>query len=417
MDITEDRLVNGLLKGFGDDTSPDAVVARLSQDVEIIAPASRATSQDLWPAIWALANILERQLFGKVYIRCGLRKSLPAPAELGARCVYTETQRPVALSVTLGTPAERRVPNIFGDARRGVIAVQNVLEDGDGPLAIECFLLSGYLGFAVLAALVGIPDHRREYARSRLYLRYDASRVFDRFASGQSFTCLGLGQLGQAYLALLHFLKSGDMNGLEFMLIDKDAFGPENGRTQVLLGENEDWLNRAKVDYIAEKLQFWGAVVHSEKREISWDWTRNAGMPGTALVGLHDFEARRIVSAAGFSRIFEAGVGTDLLRPRVTWHAYPGKAEFGKKFFSDPITEPQIERHYAANWAAQLKQTPGQCGWVRFQGISATAPCLGVAASALLFSEMGNDADAMWGSATLWSPCLPISRESCSTDE
>lgn len=410
MELIENRIINGLLKGFGDDTSPEELAGLLSRDVEIVAPIYRATSDDLWPAIWALATVLERQLFGRVFIRCGLKSALPAPSKLSSRCEFTDTEQSHALQIWLGFPAEKS-SGLYGDARRGAIAVGGTLPNSVNPLAIECFLVAGYLGFAVLAKLVGVPEYRREYRTSRLTVNYDASLLYRNLIANRSYCCIGLGQLGQAFLSLLFFLHSGDMHGLTFHLIDKDEFEKENRRTQILLTDSENWFNRPKVDYIAEVLERWGANPKPDKQEITWDWKRQNDFPRVALVGLHDFETRRMVSAASFQRLFEAGVGTDLLRPRVSWHAYPGSVELGKKFFSDPGVCPQQSHYETAAWAEQLKQTSGQCGWIRFRGVSATAPCLGLAASALAMAEMGFEDEAIEGSATLWSPCLPVWRE------
>lgn len=410
MELVENRIINGLLKGLGDDTSPEELAGLLSRDVEIVAPIYRATSDDLWPAIWALAAVLERQLFGRVFIRCGLKDALPAPSKLSSRCEFTDTEQPHALKVWLGF-SDGKASGLYGDARRGGIAVGGTLPDLGNPLAIECFLVAGYLGFSVLAKLVGVPEYRHEYRTSRLSVNYDASILRRNLGTNRSYCCMGLGQLGQAFLSLLFFLHSGDMHGLTFLLIDKDEFEKENRRTQILLTDDENWLNRPKVDYVADVLERWGANAKPNKQEITWDWRRENNFPDIGLVGLHDFEARRMVSAAGFQRLFEAGVGTDLLRPRISWHAYPGSVELGRKFFSDPVVRPQHAHYDTAAWAEQLKQTPGQCGWARFRGVSATAPCLGLAASALAMAEMGSEDQAIEGSATLWSPCLPVWRE------
>lgn len=116
-----------------------------------------------------------------------------------------------------------------------------------------------------------------------------------------------------------------------------------------------------------------------------------------------------MAAARGFQRLIESGVGTDLLVPRVSWHAIPGRADLGKKLFPDgkKIEAGEIN----ANWTKQLKDTPGECGWVRFRDVSATAPSLGIAAVAYALAELGNSEAVVVGRATLWSPCLPPWRE------
>jgi hypothetical protein len=414
MEITTNRIINGFLKGFQGEVPPETLKALLSRDVEIVAPTQRATAEDLWPAIWTLAAVLERQLFGRVYVRCGLTTSLPAPAALGSRCEFTNKPQPVALSIMIGssTAADGK-PTLIGDARQGLIAVGEVLpEIMERPFPIECFLLAGYLGFAALATMVGAPEHRIEYARRRLVVGYNAELLKQRIAETQGYTCVGLGQLGQAFLALLFFLRGGNMSGKRLVLIDRHSFESDNGRTQILLAENAQWLDHDKHQFIGEVAQDWGAEVISRKHEIQWGWKKLADDPIIALVGLDDFEVRRMVLAAGFDRLIEAGVGTDLLRPRISWHAVPGNPTLGKLLFPD--VKPQKETVVHGGWVEELKQTPGKCGWVRFRDISATAPCMGVAAAAFALSELGYDTFgrmAIKGRAALWSPCLPILRE------
>lgn len=118
MTIETERLVNGLLKSFGGALSPAQVQQLLTQDVEIVAPPSRAHIADLWPAIWALAAVLERQLYGDVFIRCGLDSPLAAPSRLGPRCRFVRQHHPSALVFELGLPEHPAGRNaIVGDAR------------------------------------------------------------------------------------------------------------------------------------------------------------------------------------------------------------------------------------------------------------------------------------------------------------
>jgi hypothetical protein len=204
-------------------------------------------------------------------------------------------------------------------------------------------------------------------------------------------------------------LHGGNLAGHRYVVIDRDKFQSENGRTQLLLTEGGCWLNKDKAPYVAMKVGEWGAEAIPVVEDIDWIWRRKAGYPHVALVGLHDLEGRRIVSAAGFNRLIESGVGTNLMRPRVTWHVLPGNPETGSRLFIDV---PRIfeSRRIEAAWVDDLLETPGGCGWVQFEGVSATAPCLGLAAAALALSELGVE-ETVRGAALLWSPCLPFSRE------
>lgn len=410
MKITENRVINGLLKGFGESTSPEELKELLTQDIEIVAPTHRATEHDLWPAIWTLASVLERQMFGQVYIRCGLKEQLHAPISLGTRCKFVDDAQSVAISIRLGDSTISQAVNIiYGDARLKKISVDEVLSDSHAvPSPIECFLLAGYLGFYALAKITGIPEYRLDLADKILALNYDYQLLKNKIKKTQGYTCIGLGQLGQAYLSLLYFLYRGDFSGREILLIDKDIFEEENGRTQIMLPENGNWLNINKVDYINEIVNTWGANTTPNKKEIMWGWNKSENDPDIALVGLDNFETRRMVCAAGFEHIIESGVGTNMLQPRISWHSIPGDAKLGSKLFPDIVL--QIKENISKKLVTDLKKTPGECGLVIFKNISATAPCLGIAASAYALSELGSNKFTM-GNACLWSPLLPFLRE------
>lgn len=406
MNIAHERLVNGLLKGFGGQITPEHVRACLSQDVEIVVPPDRANGTDLWPAIWALAAILERELYGKIYIRCGLTKPLAAPSPLGSRCQFVDQPHAVALSIGLGAGPPTS-SDLVADARRTVIAVGETFKEHlETPTAIECFVLAGFLGFAAIAHFTGIPEHRIDFATSTFNLSYDPHRLARACEALEGFTTVGVGQVGQAMLALMFFLHGGQLRGRRIALVDDDQFQDENGRTQLLLAENGDWVGKDKTTYLAPILSGWGADVEPFREKIHWSWRRAAAHPGLALLGLHDLEGRRMACAAGFERILEAGVGTNLLRPRITWHSLPGEPSLGRQLFPDSQSPGNRSDELVGGWVDELKGTPGSCGWVEFMGISATAPCLGAAAAGLALAELGAADPVVSGSAMLWSQCI-----------
>jgi hypothetical protein len=421
MSLAHERLINGLLKGGVGDASPELLQARLSVDVEIVVAAERATLDDLWPAIWTLAALLERQFYGTVYIRCGCDTPLLSPIPLGPRVRFTQGRPRVALSLRIGKIDEgsAALANIIGDAHRGTVTVGTTDEDGlETPTPIECFILAGYLGFAAIAHVVGIPEHRVEYARPTLTIRYDAAALAHRLRELAGVTSIGLGQLGQAYLALLFFWFHGHFGGRRVALVDDDRFQKENGRTQLLLdprlaeGGPGSWLGQKKVPYVASVIRPWNVDVFERSQKIDWSFRRSIEFPPLALLGLHDLEGRRMACSAGFERLIESGVGKDLMRPRVSWHALPADAALAKQLFPDAaVSATPLTAECDAEWATDLKKTPGACGWLEFKRISATAPCLGAVAVALALAELGGGDGIVAGSALLWSQCVPVHRE------
>lgn len=401
-DLTQDRIINGLLKGFDGRVSPLEFEARLSQSAHIAVAAERA--EELWPAVWALASVLERQIRGEIFITGMFDGPRPAPVALGPRVRFVATPHAVALRIGIGVEvAANGARTLIADARAGRIALSNLLEALPAASPVECFALAGYLGFWALATLAQIPGHREEFARSTLEILTDASVLNRALEASPGFTFIGQGQVGQAMLALLFFLYRGDFGKRILRLIDPDSFRVENQRTQILLREHDDWLNARKAFFIAEVARRWNAVAVGLPEAIGWGWER-ASHPAIAFVGPHDFETRRMACAAGFETIIECGVGTDLLRPRISWHVLRGDMTAGRKVFADRTVEAaQIDN---TEWVQSLKESPGQCGWVQFMGISATAPCLGVAAAAYAIAQysLGDNAG---GTAGLWSQMLP----------
>src|SRR5437879_636413 len=91
MEPQNDRIINGLLKADIGLLTSDAVQARLSQDVAIHVD-QRRSAHDLWPCVWFLAAVLERQFSGRILINAGLSAPLPSPIPLGSRCEFVATR-------------------------------------------------------------------------------------------------------------------------------------------------------------------------------------------------------------------------------------------------------------------------------------------------------------------------------------
>jgi len=404
-EIAHDRILNGLLKGFGGAVSPDEFESRLGKSIEIVVPPMRST--ELWPAIWALASILERQSRGLVFVNAGMTQAPFAPSPLGPRVKFVDGATPSDFKIAVATETAGHPANtVVADAAAGRIAVGGLLSPASEPSPVECFALAGYLGFRALAALAGIPSYREDFASGILEIPVDAVALAESLRASPGYTCVGLGQVGQAMLALLYFLYHGDYDRRRLNLIDPDIFVSENQRTQILLGERQPWLNAAKATYMEELCRSWNAEALGESEAITWGWKRGS-RPSVGLVGPHDFETRRMACAAKFDAMIECGVGTNFLQPRVSWNVLRGDAERWRGLFADrEVRSPEVAE---ASWVRALKASPGACGWVQFLGISATAPCLGVAAAAFAMAQFSQSVSG-GGTAGLWSQLLPLQR-------
>src|SRR6266508_825415 len=205
MELYENRIINGVLKS---DVvrEPEEARALLSQDIEIVAHGGRATQDDLWPCIWALASVLQRQFSGKIFIRVGLTAPLSQPLHLGSRCHFVSASvNEARLKIYLGrVPDSNDSTALWGDSRGARISYQSLLEGNARADPISCFALAGYLGFAALATTVRIPAFRKDLAVCQLDLFFGYAEPWAFPKDGLTF--IGLGQLGQAYLSLLFFL-------------------------------------------------------------------------------------------------------------------------------------------------------------------------------------------------------------------
>ena len=336
MEAYEHRVINGLLKA-GAAKNPGHASNILAQDVEIVVAPDRATEDDLWPAIWALAAVLERQFSGQILINAGLYGPLRQPARLGSRCGFVPGARSrTAIAIYLGITPPKDQTALSGDARGGMVSYGSLIDSSDRATPVSCFAIAGYLGFAALATAAGIPPYRAEYATSQVSF---ISRPFDagsRFPEeGMDF--VGLGHLGQAYLALLFFITAGTPSRPRTLFIDKGAFEDPNLATQILwIEEQSDWLGeRGKAEYLKKRACGWGWDAHSEVTKISWGWHRINSEAKFAILGLDRFDPRRMAISGGYPWIFDAGMGASFLHPRISWHSIRASNSLARRLFPD----------------------------------------------------------------------------------
>jgi hypothetical protein len=416
MEPQNDRVINGLLKADIGLPTPEAVELRLAQNIAIHADPRRASADDLWPAIWFLAAVLERQFTGTVLIDAGLRDPLPAPIPLGPRCRFIPTAaRHPGITVLIDGVQELGAGpiSISGDARGNELGYGVSLDSGNPAHPITACALAGYLGFSALAQACGVPPFHAQWRASRLALPFDPRQPF----ALPDFSVLGTGQVGQAFLALAFFL-AANADKPTVHLVDKDVFEEPNLRTQVLLTHDlQRWSERAKVDYLAELCRHWGWAASPERTEISWGWRCELTKSRFALLGFDNMDARRVGVEGGFDWLFECGVGTDLCQPRVSWHSLPPDRQLAKKLFIDPR-----ERQWSqSGFAKSLGETAASCGRVTFENIDASAPSLGLVAVAFAWAEVLNylagSHSPYSGGAYVWSPLLPIDRTALRPEE
>lgn len=407
MKAYENRIINGLLKSKVrlELSTPEQVQSLLHLDIEVTLDPARC--EELWPCVWALASVLERQFSGSIYINCGLNAPLPGPSILGSRIIFGRPVSTNVFAIGIGVENKHRRFDLTGDVRGNQISCGRILQRESKAHPIGCFALAGYLGYSALAHIVGLDPFNQSFAKDSLEFAF-ASEPTEWPAS---LVFIGLGQLGQAYLALLFFLDQARSCAIH--LLDKDPFELPNRTTQILLPEITDWEGTAKAKYLKDRFSNLGWNATSERHCINWGWQKLDSHAPFALLGLDKFDPRRMVIAAGYEWLFEAGIGTSFVAPKISWHSFPGRPEFAKLFPPDPIpTAPPQPTSEFEN--ALMHNTPGGCGWVSYNSVSASAPSMGLVAAAYVWTEVLNHtqkATPVRGVARLWSPLLPYTRE------
>lgn len=412
MESYENRIINGVLKANLMATDPSTVQALLARDVEIVAPPERASLDDLWPCIWALAQVLERQFTGRIFLRCGLSAPLLAPSIFSSRIAFTSTPAVGALQIYIGIePALNKESVLWGDARNAQISFQSLIGKNECANPISGFALAGYLGFAALAVAVQIPPMRETLASNVIELPMVADSLYQHPEDG--YTVIGLGQLGQAYLSLLYFLAQRQQVFPRVVLLDKDRFEKANRDTQILLDENEQWEGELKASFLEQFFCNHGWHAKGEFVKIEWNWEKPSDHPRLVLLGLDNFDARRMVLSAHYDWFFESGVGASFLSPKVSWHSISPKNR-NSNIFPANVTATS-EAKPDTDFEKVLHQASSdRCGWLRYNSITATAPAMGLVASAYVWAEVtqylaGRQASKV-GRARLWSPLLPFMR-------
>jgi len=156
-------------------------------------------------------------------------------------------------------------------------------------------------------------------------------------------------------------------NSMQVHLVDDDQFEITNYRAQLLLGENfKPWLDKPKVEFLAERCSRWGWDVTKERTRITWGWKNPLGPHCVAFLGFDNMEARRVGVEAGFAWLVECGVGTDFSKPHVSWHSLPPDRRVAKELFVESAPSTAITS-LDSDFLRRLDETPGGVGGSRLR--------------------------------------------------
>lgn len=389
------RVLNGLLK---EGMTLDAASAALERNFVIHIDHERATLNDLWPCVWALVIVLERQFVGSIYLP-GVQAPLCAPIPFDTRRTFFDTPAPAhqrCIRIGLGVAA----PNLdmYGNAGEQDVTTDSRVTVYGRATIVTGFALAAYVGFGALALAAGLPPNRPRFARTKI--------GFDRIrfeSDPEALMLMGLGQLGQSYLAFLYFVRESHRRAPKLLLLDKDDFSIENRSTQVFFRESA--TGESKATFLAKELRALGFQAEGVKTEIGWDSRRSPSDPPLALLGFDNMPSRRMAFAMGYDRLLVGGIGASFTQPRVTWHDLPGDKAFAA-IFRDRKQATVIQVN--PDLQHQLQQENAGCGWLTFNQVTASAPSMGMLAAALvvprIFQRQGTGRE---GAGMLWSHLLP----------
>ena len=205
---------------------------------------------------------------------------------------------------------------------------------------------------------------------------------------------VGLGHLGQAYSWMLGLLPYERPADVSLVLQDYDRVEEANRSTGML--SDAAAIGRRKTRVVAERLERLGFGTAVTERAFDGATRRAADEPGVALTGLDSPAPRRLLDAAGFGLVVDAGLGG---RTRnyldILMHAFPSGIKATDAWPAAPPPPPlPVERPAYRDLARQIAETTDltdgeiECGVIDLAGRSVGAAFVGCAAAALVVSEV-----------------------------
>jgi hypothetical protein len=278
--------------------------------------------------------------------------------------------------------------------------------------------LAGHLSFALLATAAGFAPHKERFCQRTLEL--DPINLSAVAVPEEGLAILGLGHLGNAYLALIYFMARRHGKWPRLHLLDRGKAGGRlekaNWKTHVLLDEAAEWEGQLKTDVISAHLKALDLPADADAQTLNWGWKKPVTHPQLALMGFDSFDTRRMAIGGGYDWLVDAGIGLRFDCPRITWHSLPPDNQLGKRLFNEDMASQNLEVSSDSRLAKSLDDPQNPCGWVTsFHGISAAAPSMGIVAAAYAWTEVlkvwAGEWQLMKGSAYLWSSGIPPSIE------
>jgi len=397
-----------------DAVDPDEARRRRAEHgLAIVAGDDVAASYDLQLALMTAVNLGVRVFAGKCTVHLPSQLSEAAnkirAAEgrsigealrlLGAQLAHDEQPAPATLHLFLGSgPAGARALRLTFDGWRVAVGPANDLprmrERPWCPIAGNALAAIGVGEAFAHFARISVTATRRVVSLS---LWLPNSSMEDDAGVGHpvlevpgDIALFGLGHLGQAYLWAYCALAHEDAGQVTVQLCDDDAVEKANLETGAIA--TESWLTKLKTRMTANWLENRGFRTRLVERRIDEHFRRTSEEPVVALSGFDDNRPRQWLAGAGYSAVFDSGLGGEAMNfDSIAFSAWPNPrppADIWPLETNAQLAARQARQRVLVGETGYSELEGDECGRLILAGKSVAVPFVGALAACIVLSEL-----------------------------
>jgi len=196
---------------------------------------------------------------------------------------------------------------------------------------------------------------------------------------------IGLGHLGQAYAWTLGMLPYTQEKRPLLLLQDFDTVEESNLSTCMLVSAEHFGCRKTRV--VAETLELAGFKTDIVERHFTELHKVGPSDPTTALFGVDNVIARRLIDSAGFKLVVEAGLGSGYHDFRnIRTHVFPGPKRASDIWTASDAVQRAVE--LSPVYEKMAKTSNDRCGITQLASRAVATPFVGAMAAALVISEV-----------------------------
>ncbi|WP_192244267.1 thiamine biosynthesis protein ThiF [Mesorhizobium silamurunense] len=202
------------------------------------------------------------------------------------------------------------------------------------------------------------------------------------------FWLIGLGHQGQAFLWTIGMLPFADASKVRLFLQDVDEAGGSTESTSVLTFPGAE--GQLKTRICANWAERRGFQTRLVERRFARDLRVGNDEPLLALCGVDNPQARSFLEGAGFTTIFEAGLGSGVEDFRlIRTHSFPAPVTAAEVWADGSnIQGVALVERPPAYLDLQKRGHLDECGLTRLAEVAVGAPFVGVTAAAVMVSQI-----------------------------